>query len=64
MLEKGRTLEKITPNKTKLTLDYYQEKNFPAQLLFTLFKKKKLEDSFRRSLTNLDAVAKEIVLPT
>jgi hypothetical protein len=57
------TLEKLAPNRTRLTLDYYQEKNFPAQLLFTLFRKKKLEDSFRRSLTNLEAVIKEIVIP-
>jgi hypothetical protein len=57
------TLEKITPNKTKLTLDYYLEKNFPAQLLFSLFRKKKVEDSFRRSLVNLDQVVKEIQIP-
>ena len=58
------TLEKIAPNRTGLTLEYYIEKSFAAQVLFSLFKKKKLEEAFRQSLENLDGVVKELQIPT
>ena len=57
------TLEKIAENKTKLTLDFYLEKNAIRQALFNLFKKKKTEENFRQSLENLTSLAKEIKLP-
>ena len=57
------TLEKMDTNKTKLTLDYYINKNRITEFLFNLTKKKKMEDDFHRSLLNLDKLAKEIKLP-
>jgi hypothetical protein len=57
------TLEKTGIKKTKLTLDYYLKKNIAQQLLFKLMRKKKMEDSLRQSLQNLDSVVKEIKLP-
>lgn len=57
------TLEKTGNKKTKLTLDYYLQKNTAQQLLFKLMRKKKMEDSLRQSLLNLDSVVKEIKLP-
>ena len=57
------TLEKKETDKTKLTIDFYIRKNVFSQIRFTLWKKKKLEDNFRKSLQNLHAFAKEIRLP-
>ena len=57
------TLEKITDNKTRLTVDYYIKKNGVKELLFKLFQKKKKEGEWRRSLENLDKVVKGIKLP-
>jgi Protein of unknown function (DUF2652) len=56
-------LEKTGSNKTRLTLDLYQERNIINQVLFNLFRKKKMKESFQRSVVNLDEVVKEIKLP-
>jgi hypothetical protein len=56
-------LEKIDDNKTRLTLDYYLKKNTANEILFKLVKKKKMEDTIRKSLGNLAELVKEIYLP-
>lgn len=56
-------LEKIANKKTKLTLDYYLEKNWIIEILFNLTRKKKMEDELHQSVVNLDGVVKEIKLP-
>jgi len=56
-------LEKTDNNKTKLTLDFYLTKNIAGQILFRLMKKKKMEDSFKKSLLNIKELVKEIKLP-
>jgi hypothetical protein len=57
------TLEKTGTNKIKLTLDYYLKKNAATQIIFNVMKKKKMENSFQKSLLNLEGLVKEIKLP-
>ena len=57
------TLEKTGTNNTRLTIDFYMQKNTVSQIIFKLTRKKKLEDSFHRSLMNLQEFVKEIKLP-
>lgn len=54
------TLEKIDDNKTKLTIDYFVKKNPISQFLFSAFKKKKAEESWKRSLKNLEGLVSEL----
>jgi hypothetical protein len=56
-------LEKTGDKKTRLTLDYYLQKNLARQLLFKLTQQKKVQASIRQSLQNLETLAKEIKLP-
>ena len=56
-------LEKEEANTTKLTLDYYIKKNIASKIAFRLTKKKKMENSFQKSLGNLNSLVKEIKLP-
>jgi hypothetical protein len=56
-------LEKTGDNKTKLTIDYYISKDVAGKIIFNLLKKKKMEDTFHRSLLNLEEYVKEIILP-
>jgi hypothetical protein len=56
-------LEKQPEKRTRLTLDYYIEKNLPAQVLFKILKKRKKEEWFHKSLENLGEWAKETKLP-
>ncbi len=58
------TLEKITDDKTRLTVDFYMQKNIAKQILFNLSRKKKMEEMFEKSLQNLEGLVKEIKLPT
>jgi hypothetical protein len=63
--EKGKTasyfiLEKMDDKKTRLTLTYYLKKSILGEALFTLLKKKAMEESLRRSMMNLDTLVKEI----
>jgi hypothetical protein len=57
------TLEKTGDNKTRLTLDYYINKNLPAEIFFKLTQKKKMEANIHKSFQNLDELVKEIKLP-
>jgi hypothetical protein len=57
-------LEKITDDKTRLTVDFYMQKNVAKQILFNLSRKKKLREMFEKSLQNLEGLVKEIKLPT
>lgn len=56
-------LEKTGEKKTRLTLDFYLEKNIANETIFKLMRKKKMENSLQKSLLNLDKVVKEIKLP-
>lgn len=55
------SFDKISDSKTKLTLDFYMRNNPVAIGLFKLFKKKKLEKIFLRSMDNLDRMLKPAV---
>lgn len=57
------TLEKISDNKTKLTLNFYLKRNIANQIIFNLVRKKKTEETFHKSLVNLEKLVKEIKLP-
>jgi len=57
------TLEKVNDSKTRLTLDVYLKKNTLSQILFNLTQKRKMENSFRKSMENLVGLVKEIKLP-
>jgi len=54
------TLEKVNDDTVKLTLDYYLQKNLFQQIKFTLFKKRKQEAMFNKSLQNLESLTKEL----
>ena len=56
-------LEKEGNNKTRLTLDFYLKKNIARQIIFKLMKKKKMENTFHKSLQNLVGLVKEIKIP-
>jgi hypothetical protein len=56
-------LDKLSDDRTKLTIDYYIRKNGIDQLLFNLFKKKTIENSWKRSLDKLQEVVRGIKLP-
>lgn len=56
-------LEKTGDNKTRLTLEFYLKKNSVRQLIFKLTKKKKMKETFHKSLLNLEELVKEIKLP-
>lgn len=58
------TLERISPKKTRLTLDYYVESDFMAKLRFLLMKKQKVENLYSKSLRNLDTLVGELKIPT
>jgi len=57
-------LEKTGTKKTRLTLDYYIKKSLPALFIFHLGEKSKLENNFRQSLGKLQALTKELKIPT
>lgn len=46
-------LEKVSDNKTKLTLEYYLDKNVLSNLLFSIAKKKKVAAAYEESMTKL-----------
>jgi hypothetical protein len=56
-------LEKITDNRTRLTMDYYIKKTLSAQIAYQFAKRKKLEDTFQQSMQNLEGLLKEIKQP-
>jgi hypothetical protein len=57
------TIDKAPDGRSRLTMDFYIQKNPVRQLLFTLFEKNKLESNLRQSLENLEPIVKEMVLP-
>ena len=57
------TLEKITDNRTRLTLDFYLLKNSPTPFLFKLTRKRKIQATLSKSLENLVEIVKQIRLP-
>ena len=56
-------LEKIDDSKTRLTLDYYLDKDIATRFIFKVMKKRKMEASLHRSLQNIETLIKEIKLP-
>ncbi len=58
------TLERADVKKTILTLDYYVKGNALTQLFFGLTRKRKLENTFRKSAQNLDNLVKELKIPS
>jgi hypothetical protein len=57
------TLEKKRALRTKFSLDIYASKNLISQWKFKLGKRRKLEESFNKSLQNLAVLVREIQLP-
>jgi len=57
-------LEKVGVKKTRLTLSYYLKKNWLSVALFKLTETKKLEDSFKKSMQNLEQLVKELRIPS
>ena len=57
------TLEKISYNKTRLQLDFYIEKNPIKEIIFNLVRKRKIEETFQKSMLNLAEFVKQIKLP-
>jgi hypothetical protein len=55
-----------TPNlrRTRLTLDYYADRNIASGLVFKLLRKTAIERQFRRSLENLVPVVSELRVPS
>jgi uncharacterized protein DUF2652 len=53
-------LEALPDNRSRLTLGYYQEKNFFNQFFHKQGEKKKLEENFNRSLDNLGELVKKM----
>lgn len=57
------TLHRIGPYRTKLTLDYYINRNLVEQVMFQLFRKRKMEKEFHKSMENLVDVVKDLKIP-
>ena len=57
------TLEKIEKMRTRLTIDYYIDRNPVKQVAFNLLHKRKTADRYSKSLLNLESLVKEIQLP-
>ncbi|HEX6192538.1 MAG TPA: DUF2652 domain-containing protein [Chitinophagaceae bacterium] len=57
------TLETIRDKRTRLVLDYYIDGNIFSKEWFKITQKNKLETKFKKSLVNLETLAKEIILP-
>jgi hypothetical protein len=55
--------EKITDQRTRLSLEFYLKKSPVWQLMFNLAMKKKLQSVFIKSLDNLENFVKEVELP-
>jgi hypothetical protein len=54
------TLKKIDDKKTRLTVDFYIKGNIIQQMIFGLTRKKKMEETFQKSLNNLSEFVREI----
>ncbi|HYF31635.1 MAG TPA: DUF2652 domain-containing protein [Chitinophagaceae bacterium] len=58
------TLERINDKTTRLTLDYYIQKNLIDETMFELFRKRSITNELKKSMENLEQVAKEINVST
>jgi len=56
-------LEKLSDNKTRLTIDYYIQRNTWREFSFKLGKKKRIEKGWRMSMEKLQDVVSRIKLP-
>ena len=56
-------LDKISDDKTKLTIEFYIQRNTWRELSFKLGKKKKMEREWKTSMERLQEVVREIKLP-
>lgn len=54
------TLEKLDPQRTRLTVDFYVRKGVLRELLFRVTRKQEMQGSLQRSLVNLDGLVKEL----
>jgi hypothetical protein len=54
------TMERLEPERTKLTVDVYLKSGAFRELAFRLFRRRKLETSLQQSLVNLDEFVKEL----
>jgi hypothetical protein len=57
------TLESLDTYRTRLTVDFYIRRSPLRELWFRMIRKRRMEASLRRSLTNLDTVVNEIRVP-
>lgn len=57
------TLDKMEPGKTRLTIDFYIRNNLLERLYFSISKKNSIRTSLKRSLQNLHAAAKDVIVP-
>jgi hypothetical protein len=57
------TIEKAGKGRSRLTMDFYIQKNPVRQVVFKLTEKSAMETRLRQSLENLDPVVREMVLP-
>jgi len=53
-------LEKVNPDKVRLTINFYLRKNLLAETMFKIREKNELEHIFNRSLSNLSELVKEL----
>lgn len=56
-------IEKIDAHRSRLTIDFYLQKNPVRQFLFGLSDKNKMEARLRQSLENLEPIVNQMVLP-
>jgi hypothetical protein len=56
-------IEKTGAHNSRLTLEFYLQRNMAKQAFFRLFEKKKMEQELLQSLERLDKVVKEMVVP-
>jgi hypothetical protein len=58
------TIDKLAEKRSSLKIDYYVNKGFANNLIFNIFKKKKTEESLKKSMLNLDELARTLVIPS
>lgn len=58
------TLDRAGTKKTRLTIDYYVTNDLLPKLIFKLFRRMKVKNSYARSLRNLDRVVSELKIPS
>lgn len=57
------TLQTSGENTVTLTIDYYIQKDFVGETLFSLLKKRKVKEDLKKSMARLDRLVQEIQLP-